>query len=123
MELDREMYMDAELISKFITQQVTVAMAEKTKQYEKKIKKLEKGGRNRVLGDSSSKNGTRGGGCASNKNKNTRPKQIPSQDHHRNLRLNQHKAKIASFGAPRGEDPKKQVMTTAVRQEMGKRNK
>ena len=76
-----------------------------------------------MLGYSSSKNGTRGGGCASNKNKNTRPKQIPSQDHHRNLRLNQHKTKIASFGAPQGEDPKKQVMSTAVRQETGKRKK
>ena len=37
-ELDREMSMDAKLIGKFITQQVAVAMAEKTKQYEKKIK-------------------------------------------------------------------------------------
>ena len=34
--------MDAELIRKFITQQVTVAIAEKTKQYEKKIKHLRK---------------------------------------------------------------------------------
>ena len=32
--------MDAKLIRKFITQQVTVAIAEKTKQYEKKIKHL-----------------------------------------------------------------------------------
>ena len=37
-ELDREMSMDAEIIGKLITQQVAVAMAEKTKQYEKKIK-------------------------------------------------------------------------------------
>ena len=34
-ELDGDMSMDAELIGKFITQQVAVAMAEKTKQYEK----------------------------------------------------------------------------------------
>ena len=47
-ELDGEMSMDAELIGKLITQQVAVAMAEKTRQYEKKIKKLEKGGRYRV---------------------------------------------------------------------------
>ena len=68
-ELDGEMSMDAELIGKFITQKVVVAMAENTKQYEKKIKKVEKGGRYRVLGESSSKNGTRGGGRASKKNK------------------------------------------------------
>ena len=37
-ELDREMSMNAELIGRFITQKVAVAMAEKTKQYEKKIK-------------------------------------------------------------------------------------
>ena len=44
MELDREMSMHADLIGKFITQQVAVVMAEKTKQYEKNIKKHEKGG-------------------------------------------------------------------------------
>ena len=37
-ELDAEISMDAELIGKFVTQQVAVTMAEKTKQYEKKIK-------------------------------------------------------------------------------------
>ena len=37
-ELDGEMSMDAEFIGKFITQQVAVAMAEKKKQYEEKIK-------------------------------------------------------------------------------------
>ena len=37
-ELDREMSMDAELIGKFITQQVAAAMADKSKKYEKKIK-------------------------------------------------------------------------------------
>ena len=37
--LDGEMIMDAELIGKFITQQVAVAMAEKSREYEKKIKK------------------------------------------------------------------------------------
>ena len=42
--------MDAELIGKFITQQVAVTMAEKTKQYEKKIKKSEKGGREKSVG-------------------------------------------------------------------------
>ena len=68
-ELNGGISMDAELIGKFITQQVAVAMDDKTKQYEKKIKKLEKGGRNRVLGDSTTKNGTRGGGCASKKKK------------------------------------------------------
>ena len=42
-------------------------MAEKTKQYKKAKQKLEKYGRERVLVESSSKNGTRGGGCASKK--------------------------------------------------------
>ena len=68
-ELDGEMSMDAKLIDKFITQQFAFTMAEKTKQYEKKIKKLEKVGRDRVLGESTTKNGTRGGGCASKKKK------------------------------------------------------
>ena len=35
--LDGEMSMDAKLIGKFITQQVAVAMAEKSREYEKKI--------------------------------------------------------------------------------------
>ena len=43
-QLYGEMYMDSKLIDKFITKQVATAMAEKTKQYENKIKKLEKGG-------------------------------------------------------------------------------
>ena len=42
--LDREMSMDTDLIGKFITQQVAVAMVEKSREYEKKIKKLDKGG-------------------------------------------------------------------------------
>ena len=35
-ELDGEMSMDAELVGKFITQQVAAVMAQKTKQYEKR---------------------------------------------------------------------------------------
>ena len=42
LELDREMSMDAELTGKFITQQVAAVMADKTKQYEKKIKNWRK---------------------------------------------------------------------------------
>ena len=68
-ELDGEMYMNAKLIGKFITQKVAVAMDENTKHYKKKIKKLEKGGRDRVSGELTTKNGTRGDGRASNKNK------------------------------------------------------
>ena len=52
-ELDGEISMDAKLIRKFITHQVAAAMAEKTKQYEKKIKNIDKGGRDRVSGESS----------------------------------------------------------------------
>ena len=75
-ELYGEMSMDTELIGKFITQQVAVALAEKAKQYEKKIKKFEKGGGDRVSGESTTKNGTRGGGRASKKKKTsqTQPK-------------------------------------------------
>ena len=62
------MSIDAELIFKFITQQVIAAMSKKEKKYEKKIKKLEKGGKYGVSGESE-KNGTRGGGRASNKKK------------------------------------------------------
>ena len=77
-ELYGEISMDSELIGKFITQQVAVAMSKKTKQYGKKIKKLEKGGRDRVSGESSSKNGTGGGGRASKKNK-TSPTQTTTK--------------------------------------------
>ena len=41
-ELYGEMYMDTKLIRKFITQQIAAAMAEKTKQYENKIKNWRK---------------------------------------------------------------------------------
>ena len=61
MALDGEMSMEAELIGKSITQQVAVAMAEKSREYENKIKKLEKGGKDNVKGESTRKNGTRGG--------------------------------------------------------------
>ena len=40
--LDGDMSMDAKVIGKFITQQVPVAMAEKSREYEKKIKNLRK---------------------------------------------------------------------------------
>ena len=43
-ELDGKMSMDAKLIGKLITQQVSATMAKKTKQYENKNRKLEKGG-------------------------------------------------------------------------------
>ena len=52
MELEGEISIDTKLIVKFITQQVAAAMAEKTKQYEKKVKNLEKGGKDRVSGES-----------------------------------------------------------------------
>ena len=51
-ELDGKMSMDDQLIGKFITQQVAAAMDEKTKQYENKIRTLEKGGKDRVSGES-----------------------------------------------------------------------
>ena len=69
--------MDAELIGKFITQQVAFAMAEKSREYEKKIKKLEKGGKDNVNGESTTIHGTRGGGRASRKNKQSKTHQNP----------------------------------------------
>ena len=44
-------------------------MADETKKYENKMKKLEKGVRDRLLGEFSLKKGTRGGGRASKKKK------------------------------------------------------
>ena len=67
-ELDRKMSVDTELIGKFTTQQVAAAMSEKKKQYEKKIKKLEKDGTDGVSAEFK-KTGTRGGGRASKKRK------------------------------------------------------
>ena len=122
-ELDGEMYMDAKLISNFITQQAAVAMAERTKHYENNIKKLEKGGRDRVSGESTTKNGTRGGGRASKKKKYPRLKRPPSQDHLRNLRLDHHKAERVSSEAHQEEDPNKQALPTAVRPKKGQRKK
>ena len=57
----------------------------------------------------------------SRKTKHHRPIRTSSQDHLRNLRLDRHKAEIVSFKAPRGEDPKKQAMLTALHQETRKR--
>ena len=51
-ELDSEISLDAKLIGKLITQQVAAAMARKTKHYKSKIKKLEKGGKDGLLGES-----------------------------------------------------------------------
>ena len=75
--LDGEMSMDAELIGKFITQKVAVAMAEKSREYENKIKKLEKGGKYKGSGESTSKNGSRSGGRASRKKKTSKTHQNP----------------------------------------------
>ena len=65
--LDREMSMDAELIGKFITQQAAVAMAEKSREYEKKIKNLRKVEKTMRRESQHKKNGTRGGGRTSRK--------------------------------------------------------
>ena len=50
MALDGEMSMDAELIGKLITQQVAVTMPKKSREYKNKIKKLEKGGKEKGSG-------------------------------------------------------------------------
>ena len=43
--LDSAMSMDSELIGKFITQQIAAAMVKKTRQYERKILKMENCGK------------------------------------------------------------------------------
>ena len=113
--------MDADLIGKFITKQLAVAMAKKTKQYEKNIKKLEKCGRDRVLVNPTTKTVQGAVDAPSRKRKHPRLKRPPSQDHLRNMRLDPHKSKRASSKAHREEDPNKQAMPTAIRQETGKR--
>ena len=118
--LNREMSMYAELIGKFITQQVTVTMAENINQYEKKKKNLRKA-EEIEFWESHPQKTVRGAVDAPpRKTKHPRLKQTPSQDHLRNIRLDRHKAKRASFGALQGENPKNQAMLTAVRQETGK---
>ena len=66
-ELDGKISMNAELSGKFITQQVAAVMADKTKQYENKIK-TGKRWKVRALGELA-KNGKRVGGDASKKKK------------------------------------------------------
>ena len=122
-ELNGKMSMDAELIGNFITQQVAVAMPEKTKQYEKKIKKLEKGGIDRVSGELSPKTVRGAVDAPPRKSKHPRLNQTQSQDHLRNLRIDRHKAERVSFGASQGDDPNKQALTTVVLQKKGKNKK
>ena len=55
----------------------SVAMAEKSREYKKKINKLEKGGKDKGSGESTTKNGTRGGVRASRKNKQSKTYQNP----------------------------------------------
>ena len=84
----------------------------------KKDKKLEKSGKDRVLGDSAKT--VRGAVDAPpRKTKNLRLRRLRSQEHHRNMRLNWNKAERASLGDPQREKPQKQAMTTEVRQETG----
>ena len=118
--LDGEMNMDAKLIGKFITQQVAVGMAENSREYDKKIKKLEKGGKDNVKGESTQKNGTRGGGRASKKIKPSKTQPTTKSGPHQNLRLGQHHADIVSFEALCKENPKTQAMLTAERQKKEK---
>ena len=54
------------------------------------------------------------------KRKDPRLKRPPIQDHLRTLRLNQHKAKRASFEAHQEDDPNKQALPTSVRQKNDK---
>ena len=117
------MSMDNKLIRKFITQQVAVAMAEKTKQYENKIKIPEKSGRDRLSGESTKKTVRGAVDAPPRKRKHLRLNQTPSQDHLINLRLNRHKSERASFEAHREDDPNNQATSTVVRPKKGKKKK
>ena len=123
MELDWEISMEAELIVKFNTQHVAVGMAKKTKQYEKKIKNLKKAKETECRESHPQKEVQGAVDAPPIKTKHPQTKQTPSQDHHRNLNLDRHKAERASFEDPQGEYPKKQAILTAVRKETGKRKK
>ena len=59
-ELERDMSMDAKLIGKFITQQVAVAMVEKSREYENKNKNLIKAEKIESQESRHKKDGTRG---------------------------------------------------------------
>ena len=98
-EFDGEMPMDAELISKFINQEVAAAMSKKTKQYEKKIKTGERW-KSQSVGRVGKKQYE--GRWTRLQEKNPQLRRLRSQEQHRNLCLNYHKAKIASFRAPQG---------------------
>ena len=133
------MSMDAKLIGKFITQQVAVEMARKTKQYKKKIKKVEKGGKDRVSGESSSKNGTRGGGIASKKDKTSanqtntksRPPQKPASQSaqvrksilRRPLRGRSQKSGNANSNTPRNKKGKKAACSKSTSKSTNKASK
>ena len=119
MALDGEMSIDAKLIGKFITQQVAVILAENSREYEKKIKKLEKGGKDNVKGESTRKNGARGGGRASRKTSNPRLNRPLSLVLLRNLLLGHPHADRVSSEALREENPNKQALPTAVCQKKG----
>ena len=120
-ELNGEMSMDAKLIREFITYQAPVAMDEKKKQHEKKTKKLEKGIRDRVSGESTKKTVEGEVDAPPRKRKHLRINQTPSQDHPRNLCLDWHKAERASFEANKEDDLNMQALPTAVRLKKGKR--
>ena len=116
-ELDGKMSMDAKLIGKLITQQVAATMVEKTKQYENKNRKLEKGGTYWVSGESKKKTVRGAVGAPPIKRKNQRLRRLQIQKHPINLRLNRHKADRSSFGVPWGDKSKKKEIPTAVLQE------
>ena len=109
------MSMDTELIGKFITQQVSAAMSEKTKQYEKKIKELEKGGKDGVSGEMAKTE--RGVMDVLPRNrKNPRLRRLQSQKHTNNMCLDWHKAERESFRTLLGEKNNNQTIPTAVHQ-------
>ena len=122
-EIDGEMSMDAKLIGKFITNQVTVAMTEKSREYEKKIKNLRKAEKTECQ-ESRHKKTVRGAVDAIHR-KTNHPilKRPPILVFLRNLRIDRHKAERVSSEALREEDPNNQALPTAVRPKKGKRKK
>ena len=122
-ELNREISMNAKLISKFITQKVAVAMSKKSKEYEKKIKRLEKGGKDRVSGEASQKTVRGAVDTPHRKTSHPRLKQPPSLVLHRNLCLDRHKVERISSEALSKEYHNKQALPAAVRLKKGKRKK
>ena len=117
------MSMDSEIIGKFVTQQVAVAMAEKSREYENKIKNLRKV--EKTMRRESQHAKTIQGAVDAPQEEKSHPRlnRPPSLVLLRNLLLGRPHADRAYSKALREENPNKQALPTEVRQKKGKEQK